>query len=90
MERPVDRDTFLSEFGGKYDSVGDVRMLHQVESEGHVASLYELDAQTQHGSATFLMTEWNTVRDGGVESALLIFDTAVGAQLRAEAEAYGH
>jgi len=43
----------------------------------------ELDARTPHGATTFLMTEWNTVRDGRVESALLVFDTAAGAQLHA-------
>ena len=90
MERAVDRDTFLSEFGGKYDHVGDLRILRQAEGEGEVASLYEVDAQTPHGATTFLMTEWNTVRDGRIESALLVFDTAPGAQLHATAHAHGH
>jgi hypothetical protein len=90
MERAVDRDTFLSEFGRKYDHVGDLRILRQAEREGQVASLYELDAQTPHGATTFLMTEWNTVRDGRIESALLVFDTAPGAQLHAGAHAHGH
>lgn len=90
MERAVDRDTFLSEFGGKYDNVGDLRILRQAEREDQVASLYELDAQTPHGATTFLMTEWNTVRDGRIESALLIFDTAPGAQLHTGAHAHGH
>ena len=90
MERALDRDTFLSEFGGKYDHVRDVRILRQVEREGQVASLYELDAQTPHGGTTFLMTEWNTVRDNRIESALLVFDTAPGAQLHAGPHAHGH
>lgn len=83
MQRAVDRETFLSEFGGKYDHVADLRVLRQAENDGHVASLYELDARTPHGATTFLMTEWNTVRDGRIESALLVFDTAPGAQLHA-------
>jgi hypothetical protein len=29
------------------------------------------------------MTEWNTVRDGRIESALLVLDTAAGVQLHA-------
>jgi hypothetical protein len=43
----------------------------------------DLDARTPHRATTFLMTEWNTVPDGRVESALLVFDTAAGAQLHA-------
>ena len=81
MAEPIDRDTFLSDFGRKYDHVRDVRVLRQVEQADEVCSLYELDAETPHGSTTFLMTEWNVVRDGRVESALLVFDTADGARL---------
>jgi hypothetical protein len=33
------------------------------------------------------MREWNTVRDGRLESALLVFDTAAGARLHAEGHA---
>jgi hypothetical protein len=70
-------------FGAKYDHVDDLRILRQAERHGQAASLYELDARTPHGAATFLMTEWNTVRDGRIESALLVFDTAAGVQLHA-------
>jgi hypothetical protein len=56
--------------------VSDLRLLRQTERDGQVASLYELDARTPHGATTFLMREWNTVRDGRLESALLVFDTA--------------
>jgi len=87
MQRAVDREIFLSEFGRKYDHVGDLRVLRQAEHDGHVASLYELDARTAHGATTFLMM-WNTVRDGRIESALLVFDTAPGAQLHAGTHAH--
>ncbi|HWT22629.1 MAG TPA: nuclear transport factor 2 family protein [Solirubrobacteraceae bacterium] len=90
MQQAVDRETFLSELAGKYEHVSDVRILRQAESDGQVASLYELDAQTPHGATTLLMTEWNTVRDGRIESALLVFDTAPGAQLHAGARAHSH
>lgn len=83
MAESLDRDAFLSQFGRKYDHVREVRVLRQVEKDAHVCSLYELEAETPHGSTTFLMTEWNVVRDGRVESALLVFDTADGAQLHA-------
>jgi hypothetical protein len=89
MECAVDRHTFLSEFGGKYDHVEDLRILRQAEHEGQVASLYELDAKTPHGAATFLMTEWNVVRDNRIESALLVFDTAPGVQLHGGAGEHG-
>jgi hypothetical protein len=87
MADALDRDTFMSQFGRKYDHVRGVRVrvLRQVESDGQVSSLYELDAETPHGATTFLMTEWNTVRDGRVRSALLVFDTADGARLHAHA-----
>ena len=32
MQRAVDRETFLSTFGGKYDHVSDVRVLRQAET----------------------------------------------------------
>jgi hypothetical protein len=88
MQQAVGRETFLSDLARKYEHISDVRILRQAESDGHVASLYELDAQTPHGATTFLMTEWNTVRDGHIESALLVFDTAPGAQLHAGAHAH--
>ena len=83
MARAVDRETYIAEFGAKYDHVSDLRLLRQTERDGQVASLYELDARTPHGATTFLMSEWNTVRDGRLESALLVFDTAAGARLHA-------
>jgi hypothetical protein len=85
MDAALNRETFLSEFGGKYRHVRGLRLLRQVEDGGDVCSLYELDAETPHGATTFLMTEWNTVRDGRVESARLVFDTAQGAQLHEHA-----
>lgn len=90
MEDAIDRQTFLSEFGDKYDHVRDLRVLRQAHQDGHVASLYELEAETPQGAATFLMTEWTAVLDGRIESALLVFDTAPGAQLHGRAHAHGH
>jgi hypothetical protein len=87
MARAVDRETFIAEFGAKYDHVSDLRLLRQTERDGQVASLYELHSRTPHGATTFLMSEWNTVRDGRLESALLVFDTAAGARLHAEGHA---
>lgn len=84
QDAALDRETFLSRFGGKYEHVGKLRMLRQIEdAAGDVCSLYELDAETPAGAATFLMTEWHTVRNGRLTSALLVFDTAQGAQLHA-------
>jgi hypothetical protein len=34
MERAVDRDAFLSEFGAKYDHVDDLRILRRAERQG--------------------------------------------------------
>ena len=85
MDAAVDKETFLSDFGGKYDFVREVRVLRQVVEGDAVCTLYELDAETPAASVTFLMTEWNTVRDWQIASALLVFDTAVGARLHAAA-----
>jgi|SRR5215217_5604825 len=81
MTTALDKEAFLTEFGGKYRFVRELRMLRQLEDAGEVCSLYEFDVETRAASTTFLMTEWNTVRDGQVASSLLVFDTAVGAQL---------
>jgi ketosteroid isomerase-like protein len=85
MDTAIDKETFLSDFGGKYDFVRDLRVLRQIVEGDAVCTLYELDAETPAASVTFLMTEWNTVRDWQIASALLVFDTAVGAALHAAA-----
>jgi ketosteroid isomerase-like protein len=85
MDSALDKEAFLSDFGGKFDHVQDLRVLRQVVDGEEVVTLYELDAQTPAASVTFLMTEWNTVQDSQVASALLVFDTAVGAPLHAAA-----
>jgi len=45
MRGSVDRETFLNEFGGKYDFVRGVRVLRQVASYGQACTLYERDAR---------------------------------------------
>lgn len=52
------------------------RMLRQWEEGDDVCSLYEFNVETPAGAGSVLMSEWNTVHDGQLTSARLVFDTA--------------
>jgi ketosteroid isomerase-like protein len=56
-------------------------MLRQFESGDEVVSIYEFELGPPATPGTVLMTEWNTVRDGKLASARLVFDTAQFAAL---------
>jgi hypothetical protein len=53
-----------------------VRILRQWEDGDDVSSLYEYDLGTKAGAASIRISEWSTVRDGQLTSALAVFDTA--------------
>lgn len=52
------------------------RMLRQFEDGDEVVSIYEFEVGPPATPGSVLMAEWNTVRDGKLASARLIFDTA--------------
>jgi ketosteroid isomerase-like protein len=57
------------------------RMLHQFADGDEVCSIYEFQVETPAGAGSITMSEWNTVRDGQLASARLIYDTAAFAAL---------
>jgi ketosteroid isomerase-like protein len=54
---------------------------HQWEEGDEVCSFYDYKIETPVGAGSILMAEWNTVRDGKLASARLVFDTAALAAL---------
>jgi len=51
-------------------------MLRQFEDGDEVVSIYEFELAAPAMPGKVLMSEWNTVRDGKLASARLVFDTA--------------
>lgn len=51
-------------------------MLRQFEDGDDVVSIYEFELGPPATPGKVLMAEWNTVRDGQLVSARLVFDTA--------------
>ncbi|WP_194905920.1 nuclear transport factor 2 family protein [Catenulispora rubra] len=58
-----------------------VRIHRQWQDGDQVCSFYDFKIETPAGAGSIPMAEWNTVRDGKLASARLIFDTAVMAAL---------
>ena len=52
------------------------RLRQQWEEGGDVCSFYELHLETPVGTGSVLASEWDTVQEGLVSSARLVFDTA--------------
>jgi hypothetical protein len=65
------------------------RTLRQWQDGGDVCSMYELDIETPIASGSVLMSEWDTVRDGLVAGARVVFDTAAFRALVPQAGASG-
>ena len=57
------------------------RMLRQFADGDEVCSIYDFEIETPAGAGSVTMSEWNTVRDGKLASARLVFDTAAFAAL---------
>jgi hypothetical protein len=55
------------------------RVLRQWEDGDDVSTLYELDVETKAGAASMLMYEWHHVRDGSIDSTVMVFDTVAPA-----------
>jgi ketosteroid isomerase-like protein len=58
-----------------------IRIHRQWEDGDQVCSIYDFTIETPAGTGSIPMAEWNTVRDGKLASARLIFDTAAMAAL---------
>jgi ketosteroid isomerase-like protein len=56
--------------------------IHRQWQDGdEICSIYDFKIETPAGAGSIPMAEWNTVRDGKLASARLIFDTAAMAAL---------
>lgn len=58
-----------------------VEIHRQWEDGDEVCSFYDFKIETPAGAGSIPMAEWNTVRDGKLASARLVFDTAAMAAL---------
>jgi ketosteroid isomerase-like protein len=58
-----------------------VQIHRQWQDGDEVCSIYDFKIETPAGAGSIPMAEWNTVRDGKLASARLIFDTAAMAAL---------
>ena len=63
------------------------RTVRQWRDGDEVSTLYEMHLETPVGKGSVLTSEWNTVRDGRVASATLVFDTAEFRELMPQAGA---
>lgn len=63
------------------------RTVRQWRDGDEVSTLYEMHLETPVGKGSVLTSEWNTVRDGRVASATLVFDTAEFRKLMPQAGA---
>lgn len=70
------RDEFFSAATWIVPYLRGVRILHQCEDGDDVSSLYEYDLDTEAGAASIRISEWSTVRNGQLTSAVIVFDTA--------------
>lgn len=62
-------------------------VLEQVEDGDTVVSLYNFKVKAPATPGSFTISEWNTVRDGKVTSARVVFDTAAMGALMPESPA---
>ena len=58
-----------------------VQIHRQWQDGDEVCSIYDFKIETPAGVSSIPMAEWNSVRDGKLASARLIFDTAAMAAL---------
>lgn len=58
-----------------------VQIHRQWQDGDQVCSFYDFKIETPAGAGSIPMAEWNTVRDGKLASARLIFDSAAMAAL---------
>jgi hypothetical protein len=80
------REVFFAGAEEKSALVRAFRVLRQWEDADDVSTLYEIDVETKAGAASMLMHEWHHVRDGSIDSTVMVFDTVAPAAelIRAE------
>ena len=71
-----DKETFFASAAPLVPIVRGYRPLRQWAEGDEVCTVYECQLETPVGAGCVLMSEWNTMRDGRVAAARLMFDTA--------------
>jgi hypothetical protein len=69
-------DRFFASADGLRQIVRGHRTVRQWQDDNELSTLYQMELETPAGKGSVLVSEWNTVRDGKVASAVLVFDTA--------------
>lgn len=67
---------FLDGSAGLVPIMRGAEIRRQWEDGDEVCSFYDFKIETPAGAGSIAMAEWNTVRDGKLASARLVFDTA--------------
>lgn len=75
------KEEFLEGSGRLGPIMRGFEMRHQWVDDDQVCSIYDFKIETPVGAGAITMAEWNTVRDGKLASARLVFDTAAMAAL---------
>jgi ketosteroid isomerase-like protein len=69
-------DAFLVSAEGLRAIVRGHRTIKQISDGDQVSTLYEMHLETPAGSGSVRVNEWNTVHDGTITQADLVFDTS--------------
>ncbi|HEX4215814.1 MAG TPA: hypothetical protein VIA06_21050 [Candidatus Dormibacteraeota bacterium] len=79
IEGTASRETFFAGAEEKRRFLRGFRVVRQCSIGTEVSTLYEIDVETGKGSASMLLNEWHTVREGRLASSIMTFDTAASA-----------
>lgn len=73
------REDYFAGADKKVGLIEGFRVVRQWEDGSDVATLYEIDVETDAGSAAMRMFEWHRVRGHSIESTVMVFDTVAAA-----------
>jgi predicted SnoaL-like aldol condensation-catalyzing enzyme len=80
------QEVFFAGAEEKSALVRNFRVLRQWADGDDVSTLYEIEVETEAGAASMPMHEWHHIRDGFIDSTVMVFDTVSRAAelIRAE------
>ena len=81
MLQSVGKAAFVEGSRGLQSIVRGYTLLRQFVDGDEVCSVYDFAVETPAGAGSVTMAEWNTLRDGRLVSARVVFDTAAFAAL---------
>lgn len=80
-------DQFFAGAEGLRRIVRGHRLVRQWAEGADISTLYEVEIETALGKGAVLMSEWDTVREGRLAAARVVFDTAAFRKLVPQAGA---